>query len=244
MLGIRCPGRHALPLTPPQRHRPPRALQSRESGFVPGVTAAHHNIARPPILLASTSPQQCVGRSVSSKPTRRPCSRPWNGAKSSSGDPSREGPMVRICLPPAKSLLRTLNLRLSQSRGSPSETPPRPGVLSVLTIRFGPRTAAVTYSRARWAGGQCYDRPLLPHSGLPRPDSSPLRDTHLPLELPMKGSSSSKMRRRRDPPMASSPGPGFSRGAGWRRKRVSNSQSPARYPEYRSVVHQQTNSRL
>ena len=67
------------------------------------ATAAHHNIARPPILLASTSPQQCVGRSVSSKPARRPCSRPWNGAKSSSGDPSREGPMVRIHLPPAKS---------------------------------------------------------------------------------------------------------------------------------------------
>src|SRR6516162_8372586 len=34
---------------------------------------------------------------------------------------------VRIHSPPAKSLLRTLNLRLSQSRGSPSETPPRSG---------------------------------------------------------------------------------------------------------------------
>ena len=44
-----------------------------------------------------------AGRSVSSKPARRPCSRPWNGAKSSSGDPSREGPMVRIHLPPAAS---------------------------------------------------------------------------------------------------------------------------------------------
>ena len=68
--------------------------------------------------------------------------------------------------------------------------------------------------------GRCY--PIADSLG---PDSSPLRDTHLPLELPMKGSSSSKMRRRRDPAMASSPGPGFSGGAGWRGKRVSNSSS-------------------
>src|SRR6516164_7411859 len=45
------------------------------------------------------------------------------------------------------------------------------GVLSVLTIRFGPRTAAVTDSRARWAGGQCYDGPLLSS----RPEDSHLR---------------------------------------------------------------------
>ena len=44
--------------------------RSRAEGVRYGVTAADHNIARPPILLASTSPQQCVGRSVSSKPTR------------------------------------------------------------------------------------------------------------------------------------------------------------------------------
>ena len=39
----------------------------------------------------------------------------------SSVEPHREGPMVRIHLPPAKSLLRTLNLsiRLSLSRGVP-----------------------------------------------------------------------------------------------------------------------------
>jgi hypothetical protein len=35
------------------------------------------------------------------------------------------------------------------------------GVLPVLTIRFGPRTAAATFSRARWPIGQCYDGPLL-----------------------------------------------------------------------------------
>src|SRR6266581_4477894 len=39
MLGIGCPGRHALPLThslpPPKMHRPRRAA-SRESGFVLG----------------------------------------------------------------------------------------------------------------------------------------------------------------------------------------------------------------
>ena len=40
MLGIGCPGRHALPLTPPQKHRPSRALQSRESGFVLGAFLA------------------------------------------------------------------------------------------------------------------------------------------------------------------------------------------------------------
>jgi hypothetical protein len=34
MLGVGCPGRHALPLTPPKTHRPSRVLQSRESGFV------------------------------------------------------------------------------------------------------------------------------------------------------------------------------------------------------------------
>ena len=31
-----------------------------------GATAAHHNLARPAILLAKTSPQQCAGRNVSS----------------------------------------------------------------------------------------------------------------------------------------------------------------------------------
>src|SRR6266581_520579 len=43
MLGIGCPGRHALPLThslpPPKMHRPRRAA-SRESGFVPWLDLA------------------------------------------------------------------------------------------------------------------------------------------------------------------------------------------------------------
>jgi hypothetical protein len=37
------------------------------------------------------------------------------------------------------------------------------GVLPVLTIRFRPRTAEATFSRAKWPAGQCYDGPLLPH---------------------------------------------------------------------------------
>src|SRR6516225_12292793 len=42
------------------------------------------------------------------------------------------------------------------------------GVLPVLTIHFGPRTAAAIFSRARWPAGQCYDGPLLLLSGFAR----------------------------------------------------------------------------
>ena len=103
------------------RITPHRNHGDREGRFQ--ATAAHHNIARSAILLARTSPQQCAGRSVSSKPARRPCPRPWNGAKSSSSDPSCEEPMVRIHLPPAVSpyLLRRV------CAGTSWHKPPSPG---------------------------------------------------------------------------------------------------------------------
>src|SRR6516164_5093097 len=54
------------------------------------------------------------------------------------------------------------------------------GVLSVLTIRFGPRTAALTYSRARWAAGnvmmgRCY--PIADALG-PTPRPCAIRISH------------------------------------------------------------------
>src|SRR6516165_4252215 len=63
----------------PRPRRPPHSVYRSLAGWVaatrlcaiprpPGyrATAAHHNIARPAILLARMSPQQCAGRSVSS----------------------------------------------------------------------------------------------------------------------------------------------------------------------------------
>jgi len=88
---------------------------------------------------------------------------------------SRAELKVRIHSPPAKSLLRTLNLGLSQSRGSPSETPPGPGAWprSASCHRLGrPRSSAQkqakqTTSPARATASTTHSDHPGPHIRLP-----------------------------------------------------------------------------
>jgi len=92
---------------------------------------------------------------------------------------------VRIRSAPAKSLLRTLNLGLSQSRGSPSETPPGSRRLAQIGLMSSPRTT--TQQRASKANyessqGDGQPDPFRPcgssHSPAKRAVSTKFRQTH------------------------------------------------------------------